>query len=154
MLCPFCGYESSKVLESRTTAEKTSIRRRRECESCQKRFTTYEKIELVPLLIVKKNNIKEEFSREKLFDSINKACNKCEIERKIIDDIIDSIELELSMSGKKEIPSSFIGHKILESLKNLNEIAYARYLSVFREFKSIDEFVQEIQSINKDTSCV
>lgn len=152
MLCPFCGYESSKVLESRSTAEKSSIRRRRECESCQRRFTTYEKIELMPILVIKKNGSREEYQREKLFSSIIKACNKCDIPLRTIDELIDSIELDFSLSGKREINSLNLGEKVLTALKALSEIAYIRYLSVFREFKTIDDFMQELKSLTRQMS--
>ena len=154
MLCPFCGFESSKVLESRSTSERTSIRRRRECENCQKRFTTYEKIELIPLLVIKKNGSREEYSRDKLINSVLKACNKCEVDVQTIQEIINNIELEISISGKKEVNTVFLGENILEFLKDLNEVAYIRYLSVFKEFKTINEFVNELNTLNKQATLV
>ncbi|MDD3014545.1 MAG: transcriptional regulator NrdR [Candidatus Gastranaerophilales bacterium] len=154
MLCPFCGHESSKVLESRSTAEKSSIRRRRECENCQKRFTTYEKIEFFPLIIVKKNGSREEYSRSKLFNSINTACNKCDINIDIIEDLIDNIEFEFSLSGKKEISSFYLGEKILEELKNIDMVAYLRYVSVFKQFKNIEDFVIEIKNFDRQLALV
>jgi len=149
MLCPFCGHESSKVLESRSTAEKSSIRRRRECESCQKRFTTYEKIEFFPLIIIKKNGSREEYSRNKLFTSINTACNKCDIDIDYIEDLIDNIELEFSISSKREISSFYLGKKVLEELKKIDMVAYIRYVSVFKQFTSIEDFENEIKKFDR-----
>lgn len=152
MICPFCGYENSKVLESRTTAEKSSIRRRRECESCQQRFTTYEKIEFSPLLILKRNGSREEYSREKLFNSVITACSKCDIHVEIIDAIITDIET--SVSGKREISSFYIGERILEALKELNQIAYVRYLSVFKRIKTLEELFIELREYTEKTTLV
>ncbi|OGI27626.1 MAG: transcriptional regulator NrdR [Candidatus Melainabacteria bacterium RIFOXYA12_FULL_32_12] len=152
MLCPFCGYENSKVLESRTTAEKSSIRRRRECENCQQRFTTYEKIEFSPILVLKRNGSREEYSREKLFNSVINACSKCDIHVEIIDEIINDIES--SIAGKREVSSFYIGERILEALKELNQIAYIRYLSVFKRYKTLDDLLEEIQELKEATSTV
>jgi len=152
MICPFCGYENSKVLESRTTAEKSSIRRRRECESCQQRFTTYEKIEFSPLLVLKRNGSREEYSREKLFNSVLTACSKCDIHVEIIDEIITDIET--SVSGKREISSFYLGEKLLEALKELNQIAYVRYLSVFKRIKTLDELLTELKEYREQTTLV
>jgi transcriptional repressor NrdR len=154
MLCPFCGNEDSKVLESRSTAEKSSIRRRRECESCQKRFTTYEKIELFPLTIIKKDGSREEYSRIKLFNSIKLACNKCNIDQTVIDDIIDFFEQEFSSSGKREISSFYLGKRVLEELKKIDIVPYLRYISVFKEFTSLEDFVDEIKDFDRQLSLV
>jgi len=154
MLCPFCGHESSKVLESRSTAEKSSIRRRRECENCQKRFTTYEKIEFLPLIIIKKNGSREEYSRNKLFNSINLACNKCDINIDIIEDLIENIELEFSISAKREISSFYLGEKVLEELKKIDMVAYLRYASVFKQFKNIEDFISEIKNFDRQLTLV
>lgn len=154
MLCPICGFESSKVLESRTSADKSSIRRRRECEGCQKRFTTYEKIELVPLFVIKKNGAREEYSRDKLLSSVMNSCKKCAIPAGIMEEIVDRLEVDLSIHGKREISTVYLGEHILESLKSINEVAYLRYLSIFREFKSAEDFRNEISSISKQLSFV
>lgn len=154
MLCPFCGYESSKVLESRSTAEKLSIRRRRECESCQKRFTTYEKIEMLPLHVIKKNGSRVEYSREKLLNSINMACNKCNVSTEVVEEFIDNLEFELSASPKREINSCHLGEKILEYLKNIDEVAYLRYLSVFKRFRTSDDFIFEARNIEKRSAAI
>ncbi|MDD3150251.1 MAG: transcriptional regulator NrdR [Candidatus Gastranaerophilales bacterium] len=147
MLCPYCGYDNTKVLESRFSCEKNNIRRRRECENCKQRFTTYEKIELTPLNVIKKNGSKEVYSREKLIKSINIACNKCGIKPQIIQEIADRLELEFSFSSKKEVHSRFIGQKVLSILENINKIAYIRYLSVFEEFSREEQFFEKLQNL-------
>jgi len=154
MLCPYCNHESSKVLESRSTGEKSSIRRRRECENCQRRFTTYEKIEFFPLTIIKKNGLREEYSRNKLIKSINLACSKCNIKTGIIEDLADNLELELYMLSKREISSFYLGEKILEELKKIDTVAYIRYASVFRQFKNIEDFLTEIRNFDIQLSLV
>jgi len=146
MICPFCRNEDTKVLESRLSSEKTCIRRRRECENCQQRFTTYERVEVSPVMVVKKNKTKEEYSREKIIKSISSSCVKYEIEQEIIQEIAARIEFEISLPGKKEISSTYLGEKILEYLKPVNEIAYLRYLSVFKKFETIEDIYKEIKS--------
>lgn len=146
MICPFCRNEDTKVLESRLSSEKACIRRRRECENCQQRFTTYERFEISPVMVIKKNKDKEEYSREKIIKSISNSCVKYEIEQEIIQEIAARIEFEISLHGKKEISSTYIGEKILEYLKPVNEIAYLRYLSVFKKFETIEELYKEIKN--------
>jgi len=146
MICPFCGNENTKVLESRAPSEKTSIRRRRECENCQQRFTTYERVEISPVIVVKKNKSKEQYSREKIIKSISNSFVKYEIEQEIIQEIAARIEFEILLPVKKEISSDYIGEKILKYLKPVNEIAYLRYLSVFKKFKTIEELYREIKN--------
>lgn len=148
MQCPFCGFENSRVLESRGTGEKAAIRRRRECENCRKRFTTYEKIEIMPVLIKKKNGAREEYSRKKLFSSIINACNKCDISISKMDEIIDGIELEMSLSSKREFEADIMGQRILDALKPLSEVAYLRYMSVFNKFQSLKDFKNEILKLD------
>lgn len=149
MICPFCNHEDTKVLESRMSSEKACIRRRRECENCQQRFTTYERVEISPIMVIKKNKSKEEYSREKIIKSISNACVKYEIEQEIIQEIAARIEFGISILGKKEITSAYIGEKILEYLKPVNEIAYLRYLSVFKKFETIEELYKEINLSEK-----
>jgi len=149
MICPFCSNENTKVLESRLSCEKTSIRRRRECENCYKRFTTYERIENYSILVVKKDKSKEKFSRDKLIKSISDASKKTSISGIMIEKIAESVESELLITGKKEINSSYIGEKILEHLKDTNEIAYLRYLSVFRYYENIEELLNDIKNSAK-----
>jgi len=126
------------------SSEKACIRRRRECENCQQRFTTYERVEISPVMVIKKNKAKEEYSREKIIKSISNSCVKYEIEQEIIQEIAARIEFGISLLGKKEITSAYIGEKILEYLKPVNEIAYLRYLSVFKRFETIEDLYKEI----------
>ena len=149
MICPFCNHEDTKVLESRMSSEKACIRRRRECENCQQRFTTYERVEISPIMVIKKNKSKEEYSREKIIKSISNACVKYEIEQEIIQEIAARIEFGISILGKKEITGAYIGEKILEYLRPVNEIAYLRYLSVFKKFETIEELYKEINVAEK-----
>jgi len=149
MICPYCNNDDTKVLESRASSEKACIRRRRECENCQQRFTTYERVEISPVMVIKKNKAKEEYSREKIIKSISNSCVKYEIEQETIQEIAARIEFEISLLGKKEITSTYIGEKILEYLKPSSEIAYLRYLSVFKKFKTIEELYKEINHSGK-----
>ena len=154
MLCPFCSSENSRVLESRTTEESTSIRRRRECENpvCNKRFTTYERIEVMPVLVVKKSGEREPYSREKLRSGIVRACEKTLITAEQIDNIIDNIENELAKQGKREVGSIVLGELVLTELRDLDQVAYVRFASVYRQFRSIDDFIKELQELQKDSS--
>ena len=149
MLCPFCHSENSRVLESRTTEEGTSTRRRRECENsnCNKRFTTYERIEVMPVLVVKRSGEREPYSREKLRLGLVRACEKTLINAAQIDSIIENIENELIKQGRREVNSYLIGELILNELKDLDQIAYVRFASVYRQFRSIDDFIKELQEL-------
>lgn len=147
MLCPFCSYENSKVLESRTTADKSSIRRRRECERCAKRFTTYERTERMPVLVIKRNGDREDYSREKLMNSIKKACHKCDLKFEQIEELVESIELELANIGRREISSTMLGKLILDRLKNLKKVAYLRYSSVYNQFNEPEDFLIEAKNL-------
>ncbi|HSA05902.1 MAG TPA: transcriptional regulator NrdR [Candidatus Gastranaerophilales bacterium] len=149
MNCPFCSYDKTKVLESRLSCEKTSIRRRRECELCLKRFTTYERVENSSLIVIKKDMTKEKFLREKVLKSMSDACIKLHVSPNLLEKIADCIESEISINGKKEITSNYLGEKVLYYLKDINEIAYLRYLSAFREYRTIDELVNEIKVLSK-----
>ena len=137
MLCPFCNSENSRVLESRATEEASSIRRRRECENtaCNKRFTTYERVEVMPVLVVKRSGAREPYSREKLRSGIVRACEKTQITANQIDNILDDIENELAKEGKREVSSANIGKHVLSQLKDLDQIAYVRFASVYRQFR-------------------
>src|SRR3989338_4015591 len=154
MLCPFCNSENSRVLESRTTEEGSSIRRRRECEnpSCTKRFTTYERIEVMPVLVIKRSGEREPYSREKLRSGIVRACEKTLINASQIDNVIEVIENELAKQGKREVSSSILGKLVLNELKDLDQVAYVRFASVYRQFRSIDDFIKELQELQSDNS--
>lgn len=152
MKCPYCGYEESKVVDSRSTEDDLAIRRRRECHKCCKRYTTYEKIEDIPILVIKKDSSREYFDKAKILNGILKACQKRPISRSQIDAIADDIEKQLSNQMLTEVKSDFIGEMIMERLKNIDEVAYVRFASVYRQFKDINTFMQEIKNlmINKD----
>ena len=152
--CPFCKSENSRVLESRTTEEGSTIRRRRECEntSCVKRFTTYERVEVMPVLVVKKSSEREPYSREKLRLGLVRACEKTNITAEQIENVIDEIENELAKHGKREINSIAIGSLVLTHLKDLDPVAYVRFASVYRQFKSVDDFIKELQDLQDKNS--
>jgi len=153
MFCPFCNSENSRVLESRTTEESTSIRRRRECEntSCNKRFTTYERVEVMPVLVVKRSGEREPYSREKLRAGLVRACEKTLITAEQIDTIIEAIENELVKQGKREVSSTVLGELILTELKDLDQVAYVRFASVYRQFRSVDDFIKELQDLHSES---
>ncbi|MDD6807637.1 MAG: transcriptional regulator NrdR [Oscillospiraceae bacterium] len=144
MKCPFCSYEESKVIDSRPTDEGERIRRRRECIKCGKRFTTYEIIESVPLVVVKKDKSREQFDRNKLFGGLLRACEKRPVSIQTIDDAVDEIEASLQNSLDREVTSDKIGELAMEKLKNIDEVAYVRFASVYRQFKDITTFVEEV----------
>ncbi len=147
MKCPVCGYTESKVVDSRPTEEGVSIRRRRECLSCQNRFTTYETIETLPLLVIKKDNTREVFDKSKLLSGMLSACNKRPVTMDQLEGIASEIEAELQNSLKREISSRQIGVLVMDKLKDLDEVAYVRFASVYREFKDLDSFMQELEKI-------
>jgi len=151
MKCPYCGYHETKVVDSRPVDEGTTIRRRRECNKCRKRFTTYEKIECIPLMVVKKDGRRETFDRNKILNGLIKATEKRPVSMDSLEKIIDSIEKELYNLMEKEITTACIGEMIMESLKDLDEVAYVRFASVYRQFKDINTFVEEVSKLlNKD----
>ncbi|MGV8145110.1 MAG: transcriptional regulator NrdR [Alkaliphilus sp.] len=147
MNCPFCSYGESRVIDSRPTDEGYAIRRRRECSSCNKRFTTYEKIEEIPLLIIKKSGNREPFNRNKILKGIIRACEKRPVPLSDIEKIVDDIEKNLYNSMKKEITTEHIGEIVMEQIKKLDEVAYVRFASVYREFKDINTFMNELRKI-------
>lgn len=147
MKCPFCADSENKVIDSRLSKEEDAIRRRRECIKCLKRFTTYERIEEIPLMIIKKDGRREVFNREKIRSGITKACEKRSISMDSIEDFLDELEQELHETGKKEISSSSIGEKVMNRLHDLDDIAYVRFASVYREFKDVNDFVLELKSM-------
>lgn len=152
MKCPFCGYIDSKVIDSRPTDEGERIRRRRECLKCGKRFTTYEVIETVPLVVVKKDKSREAFNRNKLLNGLLRACEKRPVSIETLEKIVTEIENMLQNSLDREIPSSLIGKYAMEKLKNIDEVAYVRFASVYRQFKDINTFMDELNRIIKNKS--
>ncbi len=147
MKCPYCSFLQSRVIDSRPTDEGTSIRRRRECESCKKRFTTYEKIEYVRLVVIKKDGNRESFDRSKIINGIIKACEKRPVSIDQIENIVDQIEHNINKNMFKEIETKKIGELVMEKLKNIDEVSYVRFASVYRHFKDINTFVQELEKI-------
>lgn len=146
MQCPYCNYKESKVIDSRHTDLK-SIRRRRECESCKKRFTTYEKIETTPLMVIKKDNSREYFDREKIKYGLLKACEKRPVSIEDIESVVVHIENKINKCFIEEIETKRIGEMVMDKLKDLDEVAYVRFASVYRQFKDINTFVNELKSI-------
>ena len=147
MKCPFCDNENTRVIDSRPVAEGDAIRRRRECESCGKRFTTYETVEKTILMVIKKDGKREAFDRNKVMTGILKACEKRPVSVAQIEDVVSRIERGLNNMMEKEVKSSFIGELIMEQLKELDEIAYVRFASVYRQFTDVDTFIKEIEKL-------
>lgn len=148
MKCPYCGKENTRVIDSRPTDD-SSIRRRRQCDECGKRFTTYEKVETLPLIVVKKDNNREPYDREKIVAGIVRSCHKRPISMKQISDMVDDIEGQIFNMEEKEIPTTTIGSIVMDKLKDLDEVAYVRFASVYREFKDVNTFMDEIKKILK-----
>ncbi|TWI76780.1 transcriptional repressor NrdR [Desulfobotulus alkaliphilus] len=147
MKCPFCGEGDNKVIDSRLSKDGTMIRRRRECLSCTRRFTTYEQIEEIPMMIVKKDGRREQFSKEKLRSGILRACEKRNVSMHTIEGFIDELERDLREAGEKEISSRILGERVMQKLHDLDAIAYVRFASVYREFKDVNDFVEELKSL-------
>jgi transcriptional repressor NrdR len=150
MKCPYCGEIDNKVMDSRLSKDGTVIRRRRECIDCGRRFTTYEHIEEIPVMIIKKDGRREVFSREKVRQGMARACEKRNISVEIIEEFIDNLERDLKEIEEKEIPSSVIGEKIMTELHDLDEVAYVRFASVYREFKDVNDFFSELKKLLSD----
>ena len=150
MRCPFCSCEESKVIDSRPTDEGERIRRRRECISCQKRFTTYEIIESVPVIVVKKDKSREVFDRSKLFNGMLRACEKRPVSLDAIERSVNEIEATLQNSLDREVTSVYIGELAMDKLRELDEVAYVRFASVYRQFKDINTFMDELAKILKE----
>ena len=147
MKCPFCSFEESKVIDSRPTDEGERIRRRRECMSCGKRFTTYEIIESLPIIVIKKDKSREVFDRDKLFNGMMRACEKRPVSVGDIERAIDEIEAEIQNSLDREVTSVRIGELVMDKLKDIDEVAYVRFASVYRQFKDINTFMSELKKL-------
>lgn len=147
MKCPFCGEIDNKVIDSRLSKDGNVIRRRRECIICGRRFTTYEHIEEIPVMIVKKDGRREVFSREKVRSGLQKACQKRDISINVIDEFLDELERDLREAGEKEISSNKIGEKVMVKLHEIDDVAYVRFASVYREFKDVNDFVSELKNL-------
>ncbi len=149
MKCPYCGYYDTGVIESRHLENELVIRRRRICKKCNKRFTTYERIDLVPLMVIKKDGRREPFSREKITNGIIKACEKRPISMETINNLVSKIEEAIRSEGANEVKSNLIGELAISRLRDLDEVAYVRFASVYRQFKDLSSFVKEIRKISK-----
>ena len=147
MKCPFCGYLESKVIDSRPADESTSIRRRRECLACKKRFTTYETIESLPLVVIKRDGSRQTFDRSKLINGMVRACDKRKVPLPVLEQIADEIEQELQGALDREVTTEEVGEMVMRRLKDVDEVAYVRFASVYRQFKDIDTFLQELTKL-------
>ncbi len=147
MKCPYCGYQESKVVDSRHSDDNMSIRRRRECLSCQKRFTTYETVESLPMIVVKKDNSRQTFDRNKILNGLVRACEKRPVSLADMEKVADEIEQIIQNSLDREVSSTYIGELVMERLKPLDEVAYVRFASVYRQFKDINSFMHELNKI-------
>lgn len=150
MNCPFCNYNDTKVVDTRPTDEGQAIRRRRECLECFKRFTTYEKIEKIPLIVVKKDGNRQLYDRNKLLNGILKACEKRPVSIGNMEELVDEIEKELYNSMEKEVTSDIIGQMVMDRLKEIDEVSYVRFASVYRQFKDINTFMDELNKLLKE----
>ena len=147
MKCPYCGKTDTRVIDSRPAEDYSSIRRRRCCDECGKRFTTYEKVETIPLIVIKKDNTRDQYDRAKIESGILRACYKLPISAADIQKTIDAIEIEIFNREEKEISTSMIGEIVMDKLKELHEVAYVRFASIYREFKDVNTFMSEIKKI-------
>lgn len=147
MRCPYCGYRESKVVDSRPADEGASIRRRRECLSCEKRFTTYETVEYLPMVVIKKDGSRQTFDKSKLLNSMIRACEKRTVSFDTLDKIADEIEQTLQNEMDREIPSARIGELVMDKLKDVDEVSYVRFASVYRQFKDISTFMNELNKL-------
>ncbi|MDD5908264.1 MAG: transcriptional regulator NrdR [Clostridia bacterium] len=147
MRCPYCNFPESKVIDSRPTDESNSIRRRRECLSCGKRFTTYETVESVPLVVVKKDGSRQAFDRNKILNGLVKACEKRPVSMEVLEKTVSEIEQKLLNSMDREVPSERVGELVMDALKEVDQVAYVRFASVYRQFKDIDSFMAELNKL-------
>ncbi len=147
MRCPYCGEENTKVIDSRPAEDSNSIRRRRQCDECGKRFTTYEKVETVPLIVIKKDNNREPYDRSKIQGGIIRSCYKRPVSENKITEIVDAVETAIFNMDEKEIPTTMIGDMVMDKLKDVDAVAYVRFASVYREFKDVNTFMVELKKI-------
>lgn len=150
MKCPYCGFDESKVIDSRPADEGRSIRRRRECLSCEKRFTTYETVESLPMVVVKKNGSRQSFDRRKVFNGMLRACEKRPVPVAELERIAEEIEQNLQNSLEREVSTEAIGEQVMDKLRSVDEVAYVRFASVYRQFKDIDTFMHELNKLLAD----
>ncbi|MDD3220040.1 MAG: transcriptional regulator NrdR [Lachnospiraceae bacterium] len=149
MKCPFCNHDNTRVVDSRPVDDNTAIRRRRLCDECGKRFTSYEKVETIPLIVIKKDLNREQYDRSKIEAGVLRACHKRPISVEQIEKLIDEVEVEIYNRGEREIPSAEIGSLVMDKLKDLEAVAYVRFASVYREFKDVNTFMDELKKMLK-----
>lgn len=147
MKCPYCGHLENKVVDSRVNKEFTITRRRRLCEACNRRFTTYERVEMLTPMLIKKDGRRESFDRLKVVEGLKKACEKRPVSMAMIEEFADSLERELQDQGEREVPSQWIGERVMDKLRRLDEVAYVRFASVYRQFKDLNEFMDELKGM-------
>lgn len=147
MKCPFCNYENTRVIDSRPAEDNSSIRRRRVCDVCNKRFTTYEKVEAIPLIIIKKDDNREAYERAKIETGVLRACHKRPVSTDSIEVLVDEVEADILNRGEKEVSSRVIGELVMNKLKDLDVVAYVRFASVYREFKDLNTFLDELKKV-------
>ena len=147
MKCPYCGEFNTRVIDSRPAEENNSIRRRRQCDACGRRFTTYEKVETIPLMVIKKDNNREPYDRSKIESGMIRACHKRPVSTSAINAAVESIEAQIFASMRSEVPSTEIGELVMEKLKALDEVAYVRFASVYREFRDVNTFLEELEKL-------
>ena len=147
MKCPFCNFADTKVIDSRAQDDNSVIRRRRVCEKCGKRFTTYERVDMIPITVIKRDGTREIFDKAKLQNGIMKSCNKRPVTAQQIQKLVDDIENTLAGSGEREVESKQLGNMVIERLKDLDEVAYVRFASVYRQFKDINTFIDELEKM-------
>ncbi len=147
MKCPFCGEDDTRVIDSRPADENMSIRRRRQCDKCQKRFTTYEKVEAIPLVVIKKDQTREPYDRTKIEKGEFRSCHKRPISVPQMNHLVDQVEAKVFSKEEREIPSSYIGELVMRYLEELDAVAYVRFASIYREFKDVDTFMEELKKI-------
>ena len=147
MKCPYCGHHEDKVVDSRASSDGSSIRRRRECLKCGKRFTTYEQVEEQPLMVIKKDGRRERFDRHKALAGLVKACEKRPVSMEALEGLLDDLERELSQTFEREVPSREVGERVMKKLHSIDPVAYVRFASVYREFKDVEQFMQELKDI-------
>ncbi|MCD7981454.1 MAG: transcriptional regulator NrdR [Clostridiales bacterium] len=147
MKCPYCSSDNTRVIDSRPVDDNTAIRRRRNCDDCGRRFTTFEKVETIPLMIIKKDNTRERYDRSKIEDGVLRACHKRPVSAEQIGKLVDEVETEIYSRADREIPSSDIGELVMDKLKDLEAVAYVRFASVYREFKDVNTFVNELKKM-------
>jgi transcriptional repressor NrdR len=152
MKCPYCGDVENKVIDSRMTKEGNTVRRRRECLACTRRFTTYERVEQLPLVLIKKDGRRETFDRHKVLVGMKKACQKRNISMNTLEAFVDELERELQETGEKELPSSVVGERVMTKLHELDDVSYVRFASVYREFKDINDFMSELKELFESQS--